>query len=260
MRIAVCVRFGWDTAELRPDRGTGEPRFSRAPLRIDPFAHNALEAAVQLRDRIGGEVVAVSLVAGEPPRQVVLEVLAGGADEAVLVLDPGCEEADALGVATVLAAALRATGPWDLVLCGDAAADRYERQVGPRTAEILDLPCVTRAVRMAQAGDRLEADRSLEDRIETVRVRLPALVTVTQETNEPRLLPLLQIMAAGSRPTRQLRVSDVGLPQGSLSSSATRRLGIEAPQSRRRRQEIRGLDVHDTAAKLARLLASEGVL
>ncbi len=259
MRIVVCLRFGYDVAELRPDRRTGAPRLRRAPLRIDPFSHNALEEAVRLAERHDGEVVALSLVPKPPPDRLQLEVLAGGADELVLAVDPGCEEADALGLTPPLAAALRHLAPWDLVLCGDAAADRYERQLGPRLAEALDLPCVTRGLDLERAGDVLRADRSLEDRVDRVEVDLPALVTVTQEANEPRIPPLLQVMGAGRRPRSTLSLAELAVGP-SREASGTRRIEIAAPPTSRRRQRVRQDDTAATARELARLLATEGVV
>jgi electron transfer flavoprotein beta subunit len=255
MRIVVCLRFGFDVAELRPDRLTGAPRFRRAPLRLDPFSHNALEEAVRLKEAHGGEVVVLSVVPRAPPDRLQLEALAGGADSALLVVDPGCEEADALGLTAVLADALRQVAPWDLVLCGDAAADRYERQVGPRLAEVLDLPCVSRALSIEVDGGELRAERSLEDRIDRVACPLPALVTVTQEINEPRLPPLLQVMGAGSKPRGRLEVDPAA-----LEASATRRLCTTAPPTARKRVEVTGDGLRATVLDLARRLAHEGVL
>ena len=259
MRIIVCLRFGYDVAELRPDRRTGAPRLRRAPLRLDPFSHNALEEAVRLKELHGGRVIALSVVSKEVPQRLLLEALAGGADEALLVVDPGCEEADAHGLTHVLAAALRHLGPLHLVLCGDASADRYERQIGPRLAEALDLPCVTRALDLEIDGARLQARRSLEDRIDRVQTDLPALVTVTQEANEPRLPPLLQVMGAGSKPRASLTPSDLGVPS-SLEHSATRRLETSAPPTHRRRQEVRGDDTDGAVRELVALLAAEGLV
>lgn len=259
MKIIVCLRFGFDVAELRPDRRTGAPRLRRATLRLDPFSHNALEEAVRLKERHGGQVVALSVVPKAPPERLQLEALAGGADEALLVVDPGCEEADALGLAPVLAAALLRLAPWDLVVCGDAAADRYERQVGPRLAELLDLPCIGRALRLEPDGGVLRADRALEDRVERVEADLPALVTVTQEANEPRIPPLLQVMGAGSRPRTTLALTDLAIPS-SREGSATRRLETTAPPSTRARREVRGTDLAATVRELARLMAAQGVV
>jgi electron transfer flavoprotein beta subunit len=259
MRIVVCLRFGFDVAELRPDRRTGAPRLRRAALRLDPFSHNALEEAVRLKERHGGRVILLSVVPAEVPQRLLLEALAGGADEAFLVVDPGCEEADAHGLTGVLGSALRHLAPWELVLCGDASADRYERQIGPRLAEALDLPCITRARALEIDGATLRARRSLEDRIDRVQAALPAVVTVTQEANEPRLPPLLQVMGAGSKPCTLLELADLGLPS-SARGCATRRLETTAPPTRRRRQEVRGQDTDGTARELVRLLAAEGLV
>ncbi len=260
MRIVVCLRFGLDVAELRPDPTTGGPRLDRPPWRIDPFSRNALEAAAQLREANGGEVVVLSVVPGEPPRRLVLEALASGADAAHLVVDPTAEQADALGLCGVLAAALAELQPWSLLLCGDAAADRYERQVGPRLAEALGLPAVTRAVALEVAGDRLVAERSLDDRVEVVDAPLPAVVTVTQESNEVRIAPLLQVMAASARPVRVTAASELAGAPSAGAATGSARLGLRAPPSRRKRIRVQAATDRDAADLLARHLAAEGVL
>lgn len=260
MRVVVCLRYGIDTSELRPDRKTLAPRLDRARLRIGPFSENALEEAVRLRERFGGSVRVLSLVDQEPPRELQLRVLAMGADEAVLLEVPGAEALDALGVATLLAAALKRLAPYDLLLFGDAAADRYESQVGPRVAEELGLPSVTRAVGLQVDGERLVVERALEDGAEVVDTPLPAVVTVVQEINAPRLPAMLQLLSAGSKPTRRLGRDELGGRHVAECTSATAQLDVTAPPSDRRRQRIEGATLGEVARKLARVLAAEGLI
>lgn len=227
MNVAVCVKFTPDVAQIRttPDD---------APLRINPLDENGLEAAV----RLGGRVTVVTVAPQAPPRELVLRALAMGADEALLVLDPA---PDALAVATALAPHL---GGFDLVLCGEASVDAFNAQVGPRVAEALGCPSVTAALALRPDRGALEVDQALEDVIHTVRVELPAVVTVCMEANVPRMPTVLQIMGAGRKPVREVR-SDT---RGDVEVRE-----VVAPPTSRRRREV-GVE------ELLPLLGAEGLL
>lgn len=203
MNVAVCVKVTPDVAQIRQ-------RPDDAPLRLNPLDENALEAAA----RLGGRVTAVTVAPQAPPRELVLRALAMGADEALLVLDPA---PDALAVATALAPHLQ---DFDLVLCGEASVDAYNAQVGPRVAEALGRPSVTAALALRPDGTGLLVDQALEDEVRTVRIDLPAVVTVCLEANVPRMPTVLQIMGAGRKPVREacshsepgVRVAEVVAP------------------------------------------------
>ncbi len=258
--IAVCTKITVDTAQLRADPETGEPRWEGVPSRISTFDENALEAAVRLKEQHGDRVVALSLASAEPPRELLLKALAMGADELRLVLDPTADRADALATATLLAAALRKLGAWRLVVCGDGSIDQYSRQVGPRVAQQLGIASLTHVTRIELERDRVEVQRSLEDRRETVEAPLPALVTVGQETNEPRLPAVLQIMGASSKPVVTWRPEDLGLPAGSSAAAMAGLLtrGVAAPPTNRKHRTLDGESAAETAATLVRELSRDG--
>ena len=113
--------------------------------------------------------------------------LAMGAHRLVLVDDPLLSEASATGTVRVLAAAVRNTGPYDLILCGRQASDWDQAHVPMGLAEALGSPCITVARGLARAEDgMLRVDRALEDGYQTVETTLPAVVTVSNEFGEPR--------------------------------------------------------------------------
>ncbi len=260
MKIAVCIKFSVDVAQIRADEQTGAPRLDGVPWRVGTFDEHAIEAAVQLKERHGGTVVALSLVAAPPPQDLALKALAMGVDALDLWVDPTAEEADALATSTLLAAALGTLGGVDLVLCGEGSIDHYNEQVGPRLAEALDLPSVTYATRIEIAGRTLEADRLLEDRVVTVACELPAVVTVGQEINEPRLPAVLQVLGAGRKPTTVRPVDHLGVGRDAAALGGTRTLDVRAPPGQRKREPIQGESPDDVAAKLVRILVAEGVV
>jgi electron transfer flavoprotein beta subunit len=140
-----------------------------------------------------------------------------GADEAVLVTGPELESAESALAAALLAKAIRQMKSWDLILLGEGSADNYSGQVGPRLAELLNLPQVTYAKSITVEGNTLKAVRSLEDAFEEVEVELPALASVVSEINEPRIPAVTQILRAGKKPRKILRPGDL---QTDLKTSA----------------------------------------
>jgi electron transfer flavoprotein beta subunit len=263
LTVVACVKFSPDTAQLRADPVSRAPRLDLAPRRIGTFEENALEEAVRLKERHGGKVVALSLVAEAPPPELVLRVLAMGADEAYLVQEATVANADSLVTATLLAAALRKLEPWDLVLCGEGSIDDYSRQVGPRLGEALSVPALTQVTRLENRDDdRFVIHRSLEDHILVVEASPPIVVTVGQEINVARFPTVLQIMGASKKPTVEWTLSDLGLTEGTTASggSGLRTIDVLAPRIERQGVAIRGDRVEQVATELARCLFEQGLV
>lgn len=254
----VCMKVTVDTAQLKADPRTSAPALAAAPLRISTFDEHALEEAVRLKEKHGGRVIVLSLVAEKPPPDLILRALAMGADEAHLVVDPSAAEADALATATTLAAALRTLDGWDLVFCGDGSIDQYSRQVGPRIAEELGILPLTQVTHLEVESRGLVARRGLEETTETVEAELPALVTVGQEINRPRFPTVLQIMGASRKPVHEKRREDLGLPAAEPPPVET--LEIAAPSSSRKKIVVTAPSPGELAAELARNLLAEGVV
>jgi electron transfer flavoprotein beta subunit len=214
--IVVCVKTNPDLQMIRiKDR---QPVMEAIPYKVGDLEKNAVEAAIQLRDAAGGKVTA--LVVAESNRKVretVKEVLAMGADEAALVVDPALEGADQAGIAVALAAALKKIGVYDLVLFGEGSTDNYTGQVGSRVAEILGLPQIGYARKVEAGGAGIVAERSMEEYIETLEAPLPAAVTVVSEINEPRIPSLMNIMKAGKKPVEEWSLADLGLDAAAVS-------------------------------------------
>jgi electron transfer flavoprotein beta subunit len=132
-----------------------------------------------------------------------------GADEAVLVTAPELDGAESAKAALLLAGAIKKMEGFDLILLGEGSADNYSGQVGPRLAEILDLPQVTYVKSLEVDGRKVKAVRSLEDILEEVEVELPALISVVSEINEPRIPAVTQILRAGRKPKKILKPADL---------------------------------------------------
>jgi electron transfer flavoprotein beta subunit len=251
---AVLVKFSPDANQLRAHPTTREPELQDAPWRIDDFSENAIEAAVRLKEAHGGRVVGVTVAACEPPRELLLRALAMGVDEFVVVVDGTLDGRDDRAVANRLVAAIGALGRVDLVLCGDASADECRGTTGPRVAEALGLPCVSAATKLALEGALLVAERTLEQRVDTVEVALPAVVTVGMETNQPRLPTVLQVMGASRKPI----ATHVHANANTSGNAAIRTVAVRAPPSSRRRVTVQGEGADELAAALVRQLQQIG--
>lgn len=201
MKAIVCVKQVPDTSgkvSVKPD-GTLD-RASMATI-TNPDDLNALEAALKLKDATGCEVVVVTM--GPPPAEGMLrELLARGADKAVLVSGREFGGSDTFATSQILAAAVNkiGVGPEDVVFCGRQAIDGDTAQVGPQIAEKLHLPQVTYVADIQKDGNTLTVKRMLEDGYMMVKVQTPCLLTCIKELNEPRYMSLSGIMDCYSAP------------------------------------------------------------
>ncbi|MBQ3134669.1 MAG: electron transfer flavoprotein subunit beta/FixA family protein [Oscillospiraceae bacterium] len=201
MKIIVCVKQVPDTSgkvAVNPD-GTLN-RASMATI-TNPDDLNAVEAALTLKEQTGAEVVVVSM--GPPPAEGMLrELMARGADRAVLVSGREFGGSDTYATSQILAAAINKIGleDEDIVLCGRQAIDGDTAQVGPQIAEKLGLPQVSYAAEIVKDGKTLTVKRMLEDGYMTVKVSTPCLLTCIKELNEPRYMSVSGIFECYSKP------------------------------------------------------------
>jgi len=185
MRIIVPIKQVPNTTDVRIDSKTGTLIREGVESIVNPEDLNAVESALSLKDKLGGEVVVVSM--GPPQTEDALrEVLSMGVDEAYLLTDRALAGADTLATAYSLSRAIRKIGEFDLIICGRQAIDGDTAQVGPQLAEFLKLPQITYVRKMEIEDGHVVAERALENGYEVVKAPVPALLTVTKEINRPR--------------------------------------------------------------------------
>ena len=201
MKAIVCVKQVPDTSGKVAVKADGTmDRASMATI-TNPDDLNALEAALKLKDATGCEVVVVTM--GPPPAEGMLrELLARGADKAVLVSGREFGGSDTFATSQILAAAINkiGVGPEDVVFCGRQAIDGDTAQVGPQIAEKLHLPQVTYAADIKKEGNALTVKRMLEDGYMMVKVQTPCLITCIKELNEPRYMNVPDIFTCYDKP------------------------------------------------------------
>ena len=201
MKAIVCVKQVPDTSGVVAVKEDGTmDRASMATI-TNPDDMNAIEAALQLKDATGCKVVVISM--GPPPAEGMLrELLAMGADEAVLVSGREFGGSDTYATSQILAAAVKKVGVEsdDIVFCGRQAIDGDTAQVGPQIAEKLNLPQVTYVADIEVKGKDLVVKRMLEDGYMMLKVQTPCLLTCIKELNQPRYMSVGGIMECYQKP------------------------------------------------------------
>lgn len=202
MKIIVCVKQVPDTSGKVAVKADGTMDRAAMATISNPDDMNALEAALQIKDKNPDtKVVVISM--GPPPTESMLrECLAMGADEAVLVSAREFGGADTFATSTTLTAAIRKIGveKGDIVFCGRQAIDGDTAQVGPQIAEKLGLPQVTYVTGIDYTDGQLTVRRELEDGYMTIKVQTPCLLTCIKELNTPRYMRVAGIMDCYSKP------------------------------------------------------------
>lgn len=187
-RSIVLVKQVPDPKRVTGQAMTEEGTVNRAALPpiFNPEDLNALEAALQVKDRYGGTVTVLTM--GPPPAaQVLRDALYRGADAVALITDRRFAASDTLATSYVLTQAIRKVGEFDLVWCGRQAVDGDTAQVGPQTAEKLGVPQITYVERVLSLEDGvLTVRRGIEGGYEVLQCLLPVLLTVTNAANVPR--------------------------------------------------------------------------
>ena len=266
MKAIVCVKQVPDTSGKVAVKADGTlDRASMATI-TNPDDLNALEAALKLKDETGCEVVVVTM--GPPPAEGMLrELLARGADKAVLVSGREFGGSDTFATSQILAAAVNkiGVGPEDVVFCGRQAIDGDPAQVGPQIAEKLHLPQITYAADVKKEGDTLTVKRMLEDGYMTIKAQTPCLITCIKELNTPRYMSVSGVFECYSKPMTVLdynALKDHPLIDATtigLKGSPTNILTSFTPPQKGAGQMLEGNDMA-TCEKLAGILLEKHII
>lgn len=255
MNIAVCVKHIPDP-NIPPEMDGHRLKREGVQGVLDPGDEFGVEAALQLKEAQGGEVTLVSMGPATAV-EAVRRGLSMGADKGVLVSDDQLQGADALVTARVLAAAIKKSGEFDLVIAGVESTDGYTGTMPSTLAELLSLPQVTFAKTLDVADSSLKVNRQTADGYHVIECSLPALVTVTAGVNEPRYASFKGIMAAKKKPLEEWSVSDLGL---SAEDVAVKQKVAELVPAEERKAGEKFEDDGTAAAKIADFLAEAKVI
>jgi len=179
------------TGDVMNDDGT--VKRSALPAIFNPEDLNALELALQIKEKFGGHITVITM--GLPAASAVLrDSLFRGADEAILLTDRRCAASDTLATSYILSCAVKRID-YDIVLCGRQAIDGDTAQVGPQLAEKLGVTQITYVEELADlGGNTITVRRNIGNGRQKVKATLPVLLTVVGEANEPRVAAAKKMM------------------------------------------------------------------
>jgi electron transfer flavoprotein alpha/beta subunit len=257
VNIVTLVKQSPDVEAVRIDPKTGAPDLSGVGLKVSDYDKNGVEAAVQLKEKNPGTKVFAMSLGGAKLEESIKEVLAMGCDEAVLLRDAAFANVDTAEKARLLAAGVKKLGNVDLVIAAEESLDSHSAQTGPRVAEELGWPLVSYVTdKLRLEGGVLKAEREVDEGIEEVEVPLPAVITVLESLNTPRLPALMQILQAKNKPVKVFGAGDLGA--GDVKPTIARP-SLVAPKNERKGIMLQG-SPEEAAGELAKALAKEGVI
>ncbi|MCC6346172.1 MAG: electron transfer flavoprotein subunit beta/FixA family protein [Nitrospirales bacterium] len=241
MNIVVCIKQVPDTAEVRINPETNTLIRDGVPSIINPYDVHALEAALQIREKAGGRVIAITM--GPPQAEEALrEAIAMGVDEVRLISDRAFAGADTWATSYALYKAIEKIG-FSIVLCGKQAIDGDTAQVGPEVAEFLNIPHVSYVRKIEEVSEgSIRVQRLMDDGYDVVEASLPVLLTVVKEINVPRFPSLKGKMAAKKAVITKMDLAAIGAGEENvgLKGSPTQVRNIFAPPAKTDRKVLRG--------------------
>ncbi|MBQ2307778.1 MAG: electron transfer flavoprotein subunit beta/FixA family protein [Clostridia bacterium] len=234
MRIVVCVKQVPATTDAKIDPETKRIVREGTKAVLNPFDLYAVEEALRIRERCGGEVVALSM-GPENAKNVLVEALSMGADRAVLLSGRGFAGSDTWATSYALAKAIERLGGAELIICGKQAVDGDTAQVGPGIAAKLD---IMQAANVSSVDDicpdSITVSRMNETGYDVLKLRFPALITVLKDINVPRIPTLRNARKARAAEIAVWSPEDIGAEPDKigLNASPTRVVKTEPPAVR----------------------------
>jgi electron transfer flavoprotein beta subunit len=236
----------------------GKVTWGDAPLVINPWDEYAVEAALQLTESQGGDVVALSM-GDENSKDALKHALAMGCSEAILINDPDLAGCDAQGAARILAAAVQKVGDADAVIFGKQAIDSDTGIMAPMVARVLGWPALTLvSVISGVEGGMVKVQRAMEEGRQVVEGKLPAVLSIVKDYGEPRYPSFMGIRKASKSEIPEWTAVDLGIDPPIAAVSWPEMMN--PPASEVTNEIIEGDSPEDVAAKLADKIMEEKVL
>jgi electron transfer flavoprotein beta subunit len=256
MNIVVLVKQVPDTwAERKLDATDKTLDRASVDVVMNEIDEYAVEEALQIQEREGGEVTIVSMA---PDRGVetIRKALSMGADKAVHLVDDALKGSDALQTSYALAKVL-GTLEYDLVVCGSEATDSRMSVMAALLAERLGVPQLSGARKVSTEGGTVKIERQTENGYDVVEAPTPAVVSVVEKINEPRYPSFKGIMAAKKKPLTTMSLADAGIEaeQVGLASAPSQVVEFANKPPRQAGQIVK--DEGDGGAKIAEFLAAQ---
>lgn len=221
MKILVCVKQVPNTNEVKIDPVKGTLIRDGVESILNPDDDNALEQALQVKDKIEGTTVTVITMGPPQADEMLRECLAKGADDAILLSDRAFGGADTWATSNTIAAAIRKIEDYDIIFAGRQAIDGDTAQVGPQIAERLGIPQVTYVEGFEIDGDTIQVKRQLEDGYEVIEAKMPILLTAVKELNQPRYMSIGGIYDAYEKTVTVWGADDLPVSKDAIGINAS---------------------------------------
>lgn len=263
MNIIALIKQVPDTAQLSKTVDGLKIMEEGGPRIVNPWDEYGLETAIQLKEAHGGKVTALCMGRSEAT-EALKTGLAMGANEAILISDPAMEDSDTLTTARILAAAINKIGDFDLIIGGRSAIDGNSAATAVQVAALLNVPQISYVAKLAVDPDAktVKATRLLEGGRERVSSKLPAVITVVKEINEPRYPSFIGIRKAAKATIPTWGIADLGLDAGQVGQAGSQAHWPEVslPPVREAQVEIIEGEPAEAAKTLADRLMAEKVI
>ncbi|MBD5402692.1 electron transfer flavoprotein subunit beta/FixA family protein [bacterium] len=212
MKIALCIKQVPDTTDIKWTEHNTIQREGVESI-INPFDLYAAELALKLKAEFGDAEITVFTMGPAQAENMLRKVLSIGGDNAVLISDKKFAGADTYATGLTISQAIKTVLPdFDLVVCGQFAVDGDTAQTGPNIANFLNIPQVTYVKNFIEVDEKsLVLSRETDEGIETVKVKLPALICVLQDSYEPRRPLIDGVISASKKEIKVLNMEDIGL-------------------------------------------------
>ena len=208
MKVTVCIKQVPGTSEVEVDEKTGVLKRDGIDSKMNPYDLFALESAIRIKQQFATEVSAITM---GPPQaeEIIREAYMMGADDGVILSDRRFAGSDVLATAYTLSQGIARDGIPDLIICGKQTTDGDTAQVGPEIAEFLNIPHVADVRKIIDlTSEHIKVEMDMPQTVEVVEVKLPALITVAKDSNEPRLPSFKLKLASAGRPVKRLSLDD----------------------------------------------------
>lgn len=257
MNICVCIKQVPDTNEIKIDPVKHTLIRAGVPSIVNPFDTYAQEVGVRLKEKLGGKLVVVTM--GPPQAKEAIKTCLGvGADAGYLISGRKFGGSDTLATSYILSEAIKAVEEkeglkFDLILCGKQAIDGDTAQVGPEIAEHLGIPQVTYALDIVEEDGKIVVKRECDTGYDLISVKLPAVVTVTKLSYEPRYPTYKTWKAAKTMEIPVLSEEDlpnIDIEKCGLKGSPTKVKSTYTPVREKNGMMLRGMSAQEAAEKL----------
>ena len=208
MKIIACVKQVPDS-EAKVKAENGQVSWGDSPLVINPFDEFAVEGALQQKEALGGTVTALC-IGPASAKDALKHALAMGADNAILVSDAALSTLDTAGAARVLAAAVKKIGDVDMVLFGRQTLDDGSGITAAQTARVLGWPLLGLVGQIKVDAGSVTVERVIDEGRQTVKAKLPAVLSVVQSIGEARYPSFMGIRKASKAEIPVWSLSDIG--------------------------------------------------